>query len=171
MKMVNWARFSWNLTNFAAVCPAVAPSYSIRRATPDDQDTVKSVVLSSFTLDSDWNPFFAEIRTLLEAALTTVFHEKHEPLCLIVAHGARIIGASALAIEPEAQNHLLTGPCVSMEYRNRGLASALLTQSLLTLRDAGLPIARGVTKQGSPAAQFIYPKLGSVCAPPETKSQ
>jgi len=100
-----------------------------------------------------------------------VFHEKHEPLCLIVAHGARIIGASALAIEPEAQNHLLTGPCVSMEYRNRGLASALLTQSLLTLRDAGLPIARGVTKQGSPAAQFIYPKLGSVCAPPETKSQ
>jgi len=122
---------------------------------------VQAVVLSSLTLDSDWSPMFGEIRPVIEAALQDVFHEKNDPLCLILTHGVRIIGASGLSSEHDAQRHLLTGPCVSMEYRNRGLGSALLAQSLRELKNAGLTTVRGVTKRGSAAAQFIYPKFGS----------
>lgn len=161
MNMVNWVRFSWDLSNFAPVCPQVDPSFAIRRATPEDQDAVRSVVMSSFTLDSEWNPFFREIRPLIETALSFMFDEKREPQCLVVTHGVRVIGVSGLTVESEAQNHLLTGPCIVLEYHNRGLATALLAQTLCGLRDAGLSTARGLTKLGSTGAQFIYPKFGS----------
>ena len=162
MNTVNWVRFSWDLTNFAPVCPPLPPSFAIRRAVLDDQETVGSLVMSSFTLDSDWNPFFRGIRPLIESALSDAFDDKREPFCLVVTHGVRIIGASGLTAEPDAQNHLLTGPCVALEYHNRGLATALLAQSLLALRDAGLVTAHGLTKIGSTGAQFIYPKFGSI---------
>ena len=161
MNTVNWVRFSWDLSNFAPVCPPLPPSFAIRRAVQEDRETVGTLVMSSFTLDSDWNPFFREVRPLIESALADVFDEKREPFCLVVTHGARIIGASGLTSEPDAQNHLLTGPCIALEYHNRGLASALLAQSLIALRDAGLATAWGLTKLGSTGAQFIYPKFGS----------
>ncbi|MEI8235290.1 MAG: GNAT family N-acetyltransferase [Verrucomicrobiota bacterium] len=162
IKLVHWAQFSWDLSKNPPVCPALPPSFSIRRATAEDHSTVRSVVLSSFTLDSDWNPFFGEIRPLIEAAISEVFHEKSEPFCLVISHGPRIIGASGLGGERDARRHLLTGPCLSLEYHNRGLGTVLLGQSLLALRDAGVSTVRGVTKQGSAAAQFLYPKFGSV---------
>lgn len=161
MKQVDWVHFSWDLTKCAPPCPDLPPAYAIRRATPGDQATACAVILSAFTLDSHWNPFFREVRPLLETALHEVFHEKSEPLCLLLTHGTRIIGASGLSCEREAKKHLLTGPCLSMEYHNRGLASALLAQSLLVLREAGVATAKGVTKQGSATAQFVYPKFGS----------
>ncbi|MDD5349247.1 MAG: hypothetical protein PHQ12_03455, partial [Chthoniobacteraceae bacterium] len=77
-------------------------------------------------------------------------------------HGPRIIGASGLSAERDAKRHLLTGPCLSLEYHNRGLGSALLAHSLLALREAGLSTVRGETKRGSAAAQFLYPKFGAV---------
>lgn len=162
MNTVKWVRFSWDLTNFDPVCPPLPSSFAIRRAVLEDRETVSSVVMSSFTLDSEWNPFFREIRPLIESALADVFDEKREPFCLVVTHGVRIIGALGLTAEPDAQNHLLTGPCIALEYHNRGLASALLAQSLLALRDTGAITARGLTKLGSTGAQFIYPKFGAV---------
>lgn len=163
MKPVNWVHFSWDLSKSLPTRPPLPPSFSLRRATPADHEAVRAVVLSSLTLDSEWNPFFREVRTLLEAALAEVFHEKEEnPFCLVLSHGVRVIGASALSAAPEAHNHLLTGLCLSMEYHNRGLATALLAHSLIALRDCGLTEARGSTKEGSTAAQFVYPKFGSV---------
>lgn len=162
MKEVHWVRFSWELAKFAPVPPSLPPSFAIRHATPEDRDTVTAVILSAFTLNSDWNAFSMEIRPRIEESLNEVFHEKSDPFCLILTHGARIIGASALTSEREAPNHLLTGPCISMEYQNRGLASALLLHSLLALKEAGISTVRGMTKQKCFAAQFIYPKYGSV---------
>lgn len=168
MKAVNWVCYSWNLANFASVCPEVVPPYAVRRAALEDLSMVKTIVLSSFTLDSEWNPFLREVRPRIEALLASAFDEKSEPLCLVVAHGSRIIGASLLSADREAANHLLTGPCISMEYRNRGLATVLLAQSLLALREAGLQEARGVTKQGSTASHFIYTKFDSTRLQPAT---
>lgn len=165
MKPVNWAHFSWDLTKSLPARPSLPPSFSVRRSTPEDQDAVQSVVLSSFTLDADWNPFFREVRPLIESALKEVFHEKSDPLCLVLRHGSRIIGASGLSGDRDARNHLLTGPCLAMEYHNRGLASALLAHSLHLLRETGITFVRGATKEGSTAAQFIYPKFSSVRIP------
>ncbi|MDD5349246.1 MAG: hypothetical protein PHQ12_03450, partial [Chthoniobacteraceae bacterium] len=87
MKLVHWAQFSWDLSKKPPVCPALPPSFSIRRAASEDQAAVRSVVLSSFTLDSDWNSFFGEIRPVIEEALAEVFEEKNDPFCIVLSHG------------------------------------------------------------------------------------
>ena len=81
---------------------------------------------------------------------------------MVVCHGQRIIGACALAMAQESENHLPSGPCVLMEYRNRGLGTALLYHSLKQLALSGLTRAHGITKDNVVACKFIYPKFGSV---------
>jgi GNAT superfamily N-acetyltransferase len=47
-----------------------------------------------------------------------------------------------------------------MEYRNRGLGTFLLSSALHHLQDAGMNRACARTREGSPAARFLYPKFG-----------
>ena len=55
-------------------------------------------------------------------------------VCLALRHGLRIIGADVLVADPARENHLTPGPCILMEYRNRGFGTALLGESLRQLR-------------------------------------
>lgn len=177
MKLVNWARFSWDLSKLAPVYPAIDSHYRLRLATAGDETAVRNVVFSAFTLDSNWSFLLSSIRETLEEAIASVFHDKYDKHdlgdrpCVVATHGSRVIGASALTTHPEAENHLLTGPCILMEYRNRGLATALLAESLIALRDANVPIARGLTKQNSAASQFVYSKFDSTSEPFETEAR
>jgi len=176
MKLVRWARFSWDLTRLAPVYPAIDSHYHIRQATADDEKAVRTVVLSAFTLDPNWAFLLRDLRGQLDASLNHAFGEKRdrrdkrdprdardreEPSCIVLTHGSRIIGASTLTFDPDAESHLLSGPCVLVEYRNRGLATALLAQSLTALRDAGLTIAHGLTRLNSLTADCIYTKFNS----------
>ncbi len=166
MKLDRWTRFSWDLREFAPVYPAIDKRYSIREATPDDEKGVRTAVVTAFALDPHWN--FVQFRAQLDAALDLVFNRKANDgriPCLVITHGARIIGASAVSIWQEAENHLLTGPCILMEYRNRGLGTALLAHSLLYLKEADLRTAHGMTRQGTPTERFLYRKFNSVSAP------
>ncbi len=70
--------------------------------------------------------------------------------------------------DPSAENHLSPGPCVLMEYRNRGLGTALLGESLRQLREAGLSRAAALTKSNAPVAKFLYPKFNGVLTPGDT---
>ena len=79
-----------------------------------------------------------------------------------------MIGASILLPDPTAGNHLAPGPCVLMEYRNRGLGTALLVESLRQLRAAGLSRASGLAKNNAPVAKFLYPKFNGVVTPGDT---
>ena len=181
MKLVRWTRFSWDLSRLAPVYPAIDSHYRIRQAAAEDEKVVRAVVFSSFTLDQNWNFLLREIREQLDASLDSVFHDRFERnqrpnrsdpptgdrFCLVATHGSRIIGVSALSANREAENHLLSGPCVLMEYRNRGLATALLAQSLIALREVNITVAYGLTKQNSPTAQFVYSKFGSSNSPYE----
>ncbi len=173
MKLLRWTRFSWDLTRLAPVYPAIDSHYRIRQATAEDEKAVRTVVFSAFTLDSNWNFLLRDIRDKLEASLREVFHDKHdkhdngERLCLVVTHGSRVIGVSALSASLDAESHLLTGPCILMEYRNRGLATALLAQSLITLKEVNITSAYGLTKLNSPTSQFVYTKFGSSSVPYE----
>lgn len=171
MNTVYWVCFSWDLAKGVPACPPLPASFAIRRAVPEDQEAVSSLVLSAFTLDSGWNPFFHEIRPLLEAALAQIFEESKEPFCLVLTHGERVIGVSGLSADANAPAHLLTGPVVALEYHNRGLASALLAHSLNALRQAGISVVRGATKRGSTSAQFIYPKFGAMPQEPPQEAK
>lgn len=164
MKLVRWMRFTWDLENLPAVSSGSESHYHIRVATQDDEKVVCSVISSAFSLDMDWSDTHKSLREHFEAQIDRVFTEKEAP-CVVVSHGARIIGASALDTNKAAENHLLSGPCVLSEYRSRGLGTTLLHQSLQLLRDAGLSKAFGITKHNVPAAKFIYPKFNSVSAP------
>jgi len=160
MKLVRWKRFTWNLANLPQQPPPLAERYGIRAALPEDKESVMTIILAAFTLDSAWADTLATVKEWLNAHITAAFENEAAP-ALVITHGQRIIAASAISTEPDADSHLLSGPCVSMEYRNRGLGTALLYHTLKQLRQSGLEQASGVTKSNVPVAKFVYPKFGA----------
>lgn len=164
MKLVRWLRFTWALDKLPDSRAFPEPQYSVREAVRADEQTVRDILVSAFTLDSDWNDTLHSLRDVFEAQIEAAFEQKSVPV-LILQRGTRAVGASVLDFAPEAENHLITGPAIVNEYRNRGLGTALLYESLRKLRDAGLTSAHGVTKDTAPTAKFLYPKFGAAAAP------
>jgi N-acetylglutamate synthase-like GNAT family acetyltransferase len=101
------------------------------------------------------------LRDWLSSQIDIAFDREAAP-AIVITHGQRIIAASAINTDVDAETHLVTGPCVSMEYRSRGLGTALLYHTLAHLRQSGLAIAHGVTKDNVAATKFVYPKFGAV---------
>jgi ribosomal protein S18 acetylase RimI-like enzyme len=64
-----------------------------------------------------------------------------------------------LATEGEGPQ-LLSGIIMDYEYQRRGLGVALLQRSLLHLAEKGLKKASVITREGVPAARYLYPKFG-----------
>jgi len=81
---------------------------------------------------------------------------------IVLRHGERMIGASLLDTGEEAENHLLTGPCVLHEYQGRGLGSLLFHRSLLHLAGAGLQEIRGFSLGRSKLDRYVYSKFGGI---------
>lgn len=160
MKLVRWKRFTWDLQKFAPSESALPGRYQVRAAQPHEQKAVSEVILSSYSSDPAWSDVFRDFRATLSAQIEMVFDREETP-ATVICHGQRIIAASALTTLPDFEHHLLSGPCVVMEYRNRGLGTALLAFSLSLLRQAGLSQAHGIAKHNVAAAKFIYPKFGS----------
>lgn len=164
MKLVRWTRFTWNLSDLPASAPLMPDRYSLRQAHPDDAAEIKRVIFHAFSLDSAWGDSFAMVKDWLEMNIDLMFERESTP-AVIVQHGQRIIGASALATDVDAETHLISGPCMLMEYQNRGFGSRLLYYTLKQLQDAGLERVHGVAKENVAVARFIYPKFGSTGAP------
>lgn len=164
MKFTNWIRFTWELSNFAPIAAELPEHYEIAPATAEDEIELRQVMSRAFVLDPTWNPSMQEVMQTIEVWLDKAFAAENV-VRLALRHGSRIIGASILSLEPESENHLSPGPCVSMEYRNRGFGTHLLARSLATLREAGLAQATGVTKENAPVAKFLYPKFNGVGTP------
>ncbi len=160
MKFVQWRRFNWELARLPDLF-RIEAQYRIRPATREDEQTVRLLIHRAFSLDPDWAQTRTRVVAMIDGHLEEIFRQREVP-CLVVTHGSRIIGASALTLRDDAENHLLSGPCILAEYRRRGIGSALLHQSLAMLRDAGLEHAHGVTKEGVPAAKFVYSQFDSV---------
>lgn len=160
MKLVRWKRFTWDLTKLPALENTLPPHFIFREASREEVKVVSTVVMTSFSLDSAWSDVLKVFRDRLEMQLELAFQRESSP-AIVVSHGTRIIGASVLSTEIDADSHLVSGPCVLSEYCNRGLGTALLHQSLRQLRHAGLDRAAAITKENVPACKFVYPKFGS----------
>lgn len=161
--LISWLRFEWDLTSLTVNESKSAAPYVLRRADKGEEDVVQKVAASAFNMDSAWS----DARTYISEQITRSISEAftHDvPSCVVLQHGSRIIGVSALNLG-EVENNLPTGPCILHEYRSRGLASLLLQVSLTTLRDAGLKRAYGVVREKTPAARFVYPKFGGISQP------
>ncbi len=166
MKLVRWKRFTWQLDKLPPRERSLPAHFMTRPATREEVRAVNHVVLTAFSLDSTWSDTLNQFRERLEMQLDLAFQRETVP-ALVVTHGPRIIGASVLNTDPEAESHLVSGPCVLSEYCNRGLGAELLYACLQQLRDAGLTQAAGITKENSTSCKFLYSKFGSVSAPCE----
>lgn len=167
MKLINWVQFTWDLNEVPAVGSALPEHYEITAANSDDEKELRRVIASSFALDPEWNPTMQEVMQTIDAWLDEGLQSPSNT-AVVLRHGLRIIGASVLSLQAERDNHLSPGPCILMEYRNRGFGTTLLERSLQALRDAGLSRASGIAKENSPVTKFLYPKFGGTASPFES---
>jgi hypothetical protein len=164
MKLLNWVRFTWDLSDMSSSPIDVPSHYQIAPAAREDEKEVRKVLSCSFLLDPAWNPAIGEVMHCLQSWLDRAFVVE-ENTCLTLRHGSRIIGASVLCLDPAAENHFAPGPCILMEYRNRGFGTWLLKASLQLLHDSGVSRPSGIARELSPVAKFLYPKYNGVPSP------
>ena len=167
MKQLNWVQFVWNLAALPQTGTELPEHYEISQATQEDESELRKAIASSFSLDPSWNSALPEIIETIDAWLDHAW-EPTARACLVLRHGVRIIGATVLRLEPEAANHFSPGPCILVEYRNRGFGTCLLEHSLRVLRDTGFKSARAVATENSPVTKFLYPKFESTATPHES---
>lgn len=160
MKLVRWKRFTWNLQTLPSLAHKLPDSLQARAAARDEEKDVAHLVFRAFTLDTTWGDTLKIFRERMELGIHAAFAGENAP-AIVVAHGPRIIAASVLSTEEDAESNLISGPSVLPEYCNRGIGSALLHLSLKSLQEAGLTTAHAVTKDNVPAAKFVYTKFGS----------
>jgi len=161
--MISWICFEWELASLELSAPSVPPLV-LRAAESGQEETTLKVLLSAFAMDTAWGDISRRLEEGMVHYVKQAF-DRPDPSCIVALHGQRVIGASLLDPNPDAGNHLLSGPMILHEYRNRGVGSGLLAASLIFLRDKGLTKARGVTRANSTVSRFVYPKFSSVQTP------
>ncbi len=164
MKLLRWVRFTWDLAKLPPSTCELPEHYQIAPAAREEESELRQVISRSFVLDATWNPATQDVRQMIDAWLDEAFASP-STIFLALRHGLRIIGVSVLSPYPAGENHLTPGPCVLVEYRNRGFGTGLLEHSLRALREAGVSRAITISKENAPAARFLYPKFSGVLTP------
>jgi hypothetical protein len=163
MKPLTWIQFSWDLSSFSDADLRLPKHYEIGPVSAEDETELRRVFSSTFLLDPAWNPAIAETMQTIQPWLDRAFGSE-TTTCLALRHGTRIIGATVISTDPSADSHLIPGPCVLMEYRNRGFGTALLKASFERLHQAGIAKAIAITRASAPVTKFLYPKFGGVAS-------
>lgn len=159
-------RYIWELKSLPSDVGEMPEPFTVRTAGEEEADEVMSIVQACYNLDPEWSGCALHIKgTVLPGVMKTLAKEQ---TCLFVQHGNRIIGASVYDCEPEDGGvHLVTGPCVLIEYCSRGIGGALLGATLSALRERGLTVAGGQTRPNSPSAKYLCSKFGGKAVPEE----
>lgn len=159
MKLVQWVRFTWNLEQLPPLRSALPEHYHFVDARAGDEKELRAIIARSFAQDASWGDAIHEVDHMIEGWLERAFTPEGNVAFLALCHGLRIIGASILMADPAMEDQLTPGPCVALEYRNRGFGTALLEESLRRLQAAGLTRGAALTKRNAPVAKFLYPKF------------
>ncbi|CAN5733219.1 hypothetical protein BH20VER1_BH20VER1_12660 [soil metagenome] len=167
MKPINWLRFTWDLTALPPHEQPLPERYQITTVTREEEKELRKVISSSFTLDPDWNPAMQEVMQTIDAFLARAA-ARDDTVYLALRHGVRVIGTAVVLLDPAAEHHLAPGPCLLMEYRNRGFGTQLLARALQALREAGLSQASAIGKENSLVTKFLYPKFNGTSVPHES---
>jgi hypothetical protein len=164
MKRTRWVGFTWDLAKAELPDPPIPRHYRINLDGAENQEELRRVIDKSLTLDPSWNAALPEVGATVMASIARAL-ALESTLRLTLRHGARIIGGTLLTPQINASEHLVPGPCILMEYRNRGLGTLLLVSALRELRAAGVTRACAITRENSPAARFLYPKFSGNPSP------
>jgi GNAT superfamily N-acetyltransferase len=158
---LEWVKFSWDPGVAAGADAPLDALLTLRGAEEADQDGLRKAVQSGLLLDPEWKHDLPAILRTITARLDRLFTDEDNH-CTVVCHGKRVIAMSLMDARAESPGHLVSGPLVLPEYRNRGIGSALLRSSLAELATRGVAQARGLVPRNSLAARFVYPKFGGV---------
>jgi N-acetylglutamate synthase-like GNAT family acetyltransferase len=168
MKSIGWSRFSWEAKDLPETSRyIITETYSLRAASRQERALLHQVISSCFAQESCWNDVASKLMPRLQQEVEDKFVHHREGDCLVITHGNRVIAASVVDTSRSSDNHLVTGPCITAEYRNRGFGALLLKESLLLAAQGGAEVLFGITRTNSPAARFVYPKYGGVSIPSE----
>lgn len=159
MKPLDWVEFTWNMAIAPPTLEELPEHYHIEAAAAADEDEMRKVVARALTLDPTWSADLDRVVGVVDEWVTRAFAGGH-PIAL--RHGQRIIGCVIVSEDAAAPGNLAPGPCVSIEYRNRGFGSHLLAFALQYLRGRGLTHAVGITRASANAARSLYAKFGGV---------
>lgn len=165
MRLVHWVRFTWELEALPTLHPELPEHYHFTVAGSADQRELRAVIARSFAHDTSWGGAIHEVNAMLESWLESAFDPLAKAVVVALCHGTRIIGTTILVPDAVAEDQLAPGPCVQMEYRNRGLGTALLAEALRRLREAGLTRASTIARSNGPVAKFLYPKFAGAVVP------
>jgi hypothetical protein len=160
MKKTSWVNFVWDLAGTELPAITAPRQFRLSLIKGAERQQLQEVIEKPFALDPSWNAALHMIDAQVKSSIAAAFNFK-SATWLALQHGARIVGGTLLIVEPHAPAQLVPGPCILMEYRSRGLGTFLLCSALRHLRDAGMTHACAKTREGSPAARFLYPKFGS----------
>jgi predicted GNAT family acetyltransferase len=168
MKSIGWSRFSWEARDLPETSRyIITETYSLRTVSRQERALLHQVINSCFAQESYWNDVASKLMPRLQQEVEDKFVHHREGDCLVITHGNRVIAASVVDTSRSSDNHLITGPCITAEYRNRGFGALLLKESLLLAAQGGAELLFGITRANSPAARFVYPKYGGVSIPYE----
>jgi N-acetylglutamate synthase-like GNAT family acetyltransferase len=166
MKPIGWSRFSWDPKDLPETSRyIITETYSLRTANRQEKSLIHQVINSCFAQESCWNDVASKLMPRLQQEVEDKFAHHREGDCLVITHGNRVIAASIVDTSAGSDNHLITGPCITVEYRNRGFGALMLKESLLLAAQGGAEVLFGLTRANSPAARFVYPKFGGVQEP------
>ena len=155
-----WVNFVWDLAGNKLPAITTPRQYRLSLVKAAEREQLQGVIEKSFALDPGWNAALHMIDAQVKSSIAAAF-DSESANWLALQHGARIVGGTLLLMtDPDAPAQLVPGPCILMEYRNRGLGTLLLCSALRHLRDAGMIRACAKTRENSPAARFLYPKFG-----------
>lgn len=157
-----WLGFAWELNEQLDLEKPTPRSYGIKLVKEEDREELREVIDKSIALDPSWNSSLHEIRPWIDRTIEEVMG-KESAAFLALRHGSRIIGATILDCAMEEQ--FAIGPCVLVEYRNRGFGTQLLAAALRHIRGTGAGRAAAITRDASLAARFLYPKFGGKSYP------
>jgi len=160
IKLIQHVRFDWDLTKIPIQPISLSPKHEIKVSTDAVVDSLWEGMQKAFLNEKGW---IIQLEAHLDQLRRKIFPDG-KPLAemdiLVLQHGARVVGVSALLAKAEVPVQLLSGVVLDYEYQRRGLGTALLQASLRHLADRGLERASVITREGVTAARFLYPKFG-----------
>jgi len=160
IKLIQHVRFDWDLTKIPIQPIPLPPKHEIKVSTDALVDSLWEGMQKAFLNEKGW---IIQLEAHLDQLRRKIFPDG-KPLAemdiLVLQHGARVVGVSALLAKAEEPVQLLSGVVLDYEYQRRGLGTALLQASLRHLADRGLERASVITREGVTAARFLYPKFG-----------
>src|SRR5207248_6619867 len=145
MKKTGWVNFVWDLTGNELQAMTTPRQYRLSLVKAAEREQLQGVIEKSFALDPGWNAALRMIDAQVKSSIAAAF-DSESANWLALQHGARIVGGTLLMTNPDAPAQLVPGPCILMEYRNRGLGTLLLCSAFQHLRDSWLILAWSNTR-------------------------